>query len=89
MEPLARKSFAIELALDPTWVAAPLHQALAWSNANPQETAKLWGEALRRARWMDQHHPGSGSEAATCARIREQARGKPLLEQHRKERVGE
>ena len=84
-----RKAFEIERVLDPTWVKAPLEQALAWSNEDPEETAKLWEESLRRARWLDEHQPGSlWSEVRTRARILEQSRGKPVLEQLRKERIG-
>ena len=87
---VVRKAFEIERALDPTWVKAPLQQALAWSNADPEETVRLWGEALRRARWLDQRHPGSQwSETATCTRIREQVRGKLPMEQLWKARFGE
>lgn len=76
-----RQSFQIERELDPTWVEAPLQQALAWSNADIEETARLWGEALRRARWLDQQHsPSQWSEARTRARIHEQVHGKPNLE---------
>lgn len=86
----ARKAFQIERELDPTWVEAPLQQALAWSNSDLEETARLWGEALRRARWLDQHHPGSHwSEARTRARMREQVRGKPHMEQRLKALMGE
>ena len=85
-----RKSFQIERELDPTWVEAPLQQALAWSNADPEESAQLWREALRRARWLDQQHAGSQwSEARTRARILEQVRGKPLLESRFKVLLGE
>ena len=86
---LVLQSFPLELALDPTWVGAPLNQALAWSNANPRESARLWDVALERARWMDQQHPGSAwSEVATRARIAQQVRGKPALEALWKERSG-
>ncbi|MEO8616270.1 MAG: O-antigen ligase family protein [Luteolibacter sp.] len=87
---LVRETFKIERDLDPKWVNAPLDQALAWSNADGDETANLWDVALQRARWLDQYHPGSRwSEATIRMRIREQARGKPLLEQILKERFGE
>ncbi len=49
----ARKSFAVERALDPSWVALPMGQALAWSRADPRETVLLWEEALRRAERVD------------------------------------
>lgn len=88
-EQMVRKSFQIERVLDPTWVKAPLQQALLWSTTDVEETAGLWAEAIRRARWMDHHHPGSQwSEARTRERIREQARGKPDLEKLRQERFG-
>lgn len=76
-----RKAFQIERALDPTWVKAPLEQAFFWAHGDPEETVQLWNEALRRARWMDQKHPGSlWSEVRTRDRIREQARAKLVLE---------
>ncbi|MEO5715532.1 MAG: O-antigen ligase family protein [Luteolibacter sp.] len=86
---LVRTSFPIELQLDPTWVSSPLDQALAWSNSDQGETVRLWGEALRRARWLDQNHPGSWwNEVRTRQRIQEQARSKPELEQLWKESFG-
>jgi len=67
-----------------------LQQALAWSNSDLEETAKLWDEALRPARWLDQRHPGSQwSETATRTRIREQVRGKLPMEQLWKARFSE
>ncbi len=87
---MVRKSFEIERLLDPTWVQSPLQQALLWSTTDVDETAGLWAEAIRRARWMDRHHPGSHwSEAKTRERIRQQANGKPDLEKVRKDRLGE
>jgi hypothetical protein len=87
---MVRDSFQIERVLEPTWVQAPLQQALLWSTTDSAETALLWAEAIRRARWMDQHHPGSQwSEARTRERIREMAHGNPVLEQMRKDRLGE
>lgn len=79
--PLIHQSFALELALDPTWVAAPLHQSLAWSNTDPAQAARLWDIALERARRLDQLHPGSAwSVAATRSRISQMVHGKPALE---------
>lgn len=87
---LVRKSFEIELELDPTWVQAPLQQALAWSTVDPEESAKLWKEALKRAHWLDQHHPRSQSSVArTHNRIRDQVRGKPDLEHLRQQLLGD
>ncbi len=87
---MVRKSFQIERLLDPTWVQAPLQQALLWSTTDVEETANLWAEAIRRARWMDHHHPGSlWSEARTRERIREQVRGKTVLEQLWRDRSGD
>lgn len=87
---MVRKSFQIERVLEPTWVQSPLQQALLWSTTDSAETVESWAEAMRRARWMDQHHPGSQwSEARTRERIREQARGNTVLEQMRRERFGD
>ncbi len=87
---LAREAYGIERELDPTWVNAPLEQALSWSNADREETAKLWQEALRRARLLDLRHFSQPSfEAGTLARIRAQASGNPALELLRKNRLGD
>lgn len=75
------QAFAIERSLDPTWVHAPLRQARAWSRTNPNQTARLWQEALLRAEWMDRHHPGSPrSRNRILAEIRRSAQGRPELE---------
>lgn len=79
--PLIDRNFAIDRALDPTWVGCPLIQAEAWAKLDPQKTAVLWAEALRRAAKLDQIQPGSlSSRANTLQKIREFAKGKPDLE---------
>jgi len=79
---LADRSFAIERALDPTWVAGPLRQAEAWATLDPQRTAGLWTEALRRADSLDLLKPGGGhaSRDGALQRIRQFAKGKPQIE---------
>lgn len=54
---LARKAFRAQLALNPRWVELPAIQGNAWAKINPNETAELWREALRRANLMAQVHP--------------------------------
>jgi len=78
---LADRSFALERALDPTWIECPLRQAQVWAPHDPQRCAALWREAMRRAAQLDRlpdgtHHSG----AQTLQRIRELAKGKPELE---------
>lgn len=86
----AKRAFKIERSLDPTWVKGPVRQALAWSNSNTGETVRLWNEALRRARLLDQRQPGGlGAETRARAQIRDQTRGKPFLEELRLEHVGD
>ena len=78
---LADRSFALELALDPTWVEGPLRQAQAWAPSDPQRCAALWSEALRRAAQLDRQHPGNEwSGEQTLQRIRQFAKDKPALE---------
>jgi hypothetical protein len=78
---LVQRAFAIERALDPTWVEAPLLQAQAWSGINPEQAALLWTTALDQARQLDQSHPANPStEAKVRDRIRRQLGGNPALE---------
>ena len=78
---LADHCFALELALDPTWVDGPLRQAQAWAPIDPQRCATLWAEALRRAAQLDRLHPGNPwSSEQTRQRIRQLAKGQPELE---------
>ena len=80
-QPLIDRAFAIDRALDPTWVAGPLRQAEAWAATDPLRTAALWREALRRAANLDPAQPGNrGSGERTLQRIRQCAKGKPELE---------
>ncbi|MBK1817342.1 O-antigen ligase family protein [Luteolibacter yonseiensis] len=81
------RCFALERALDPSWVNAPLIQAEAWSGIDPNRardpnrTRVLWAEALERARNLDKLHPGTPwSEWRTHEKIRIFAKGKPNLE---------
>ncbi len=75
------RSYEIERELDPTWIDAPLQQALSWSNKNLDETRMLWSEAIRRAKSLDhRNHRDSVFENRTHAKIREQGRANPALE---------
>jgi len=53
MDPLIHSSFAYERALDPTWVQAPLLQAIVWLDVNPQHTAELFRQAQQQAKLLD------------------------------------
>ncbi len=73
--------FALELALNPTSVGAPLRQAAAWSGIDPVRTETLWREAFRRLDWVEEIHPQeTWTRHRTHERIRRAARGKPRLE---------
>ncbi|MCF7734540.1 MAG: O-antigen ligase family protein [Akkermansiaceae bacterium] len=81
LEAETNQAFEIERALDPTWIKGPLQQATAWSRTSPRQTELLWQDALQRAGWMDEHHPGSPyNRANTLKQIRHAARGNPQLE---------
>lgn len=78
---LVDRGFAIQRALDPTWVAGPMMQAEAWAAVDSRRTAELWGEALERAARLDRIQPGSDwSKKRTLLRIQQFAKGKPDLE---------
>ena len=78
---LADRSFALERALDPTWIEGPLRQSLAWAPVDPQHCTALWTEALQRAARLDRLQPGTRrSREQTLQRIRQLAMGKPELE---------
>lgn len=80
-EQLVDRCFALERALDPSWVNAPLLQAKAWARYNPQKTADLWKEALARAKKLDSLRPDTlWSEWRVHERIRIFAEGTPQLE---------
>ncbi len=88
--PLAQQAFAIERALDPTWVAAPMQQASAWLTIDPQQALTLWHEALQRARQLDRLRAGPpAAETQTRDAILQQVRGKPALEQLWQQHSGE
>jgi O-antigen ligase len=52
-EPLADHQFAIERALDPTWIDAPLQQATAMAPVDPQRAAELCRIAIDQAEKFD------------------------------------
>jgi len=77
----AAHCYALELALNPSMVEAPLYQAQVWIPHEPQRCAALWREALRRAAWLDGLPTGTHhSHEQTLQRIRQLAKGKPELE---------
>ncbi len=79
--PLAERAYALELALAPALIDVPLRQAAAWIELDPQKTKDLWQEAIRRADRVDALKPGTTSARDnTLQQIRQQAKGKPLLE---------
>ena len=87
---LVQRAFAIERALDPTWVEAPLLQAQAWSGIDPEQSALLWTTALGQARQLDHSHPTNPStEAKVRDCIRRQLGGNPALERLWHERFQE
>ena len=78
---LADRTFAAVRSLEPSRVAAPLWQAEAWAPVDPQRSADLWTEALRRAKRLDRLQPHSRwSSEQTLQKIRQIAKGKPELE---------
>jgi O-antigen ligase len=80
---LVDRSFAIARTLDPTWVEGALRQAQAWADIDPEKTADLWAEALRRARAIDALDPENRrSSAKTMEWIRSLVRKYPDLEAH-------
>lgn len=75
------RCFAIERALDPTYVDAPLLQARSWARYDPARAAVLWSEALARAKELDRTHPDTQwSEWRVHERIRLFSKGMPQLE---------
>jgi len=79
---VVERAFAMERALDPTWVGAPLIQARAWSKIDPKRTVALWNEALRRARAVEERDPATPwGVKGTLNQIARQARGNPALEE--------
>ncbi len=78
---VADRAYAIERALDPTWVGGPLRQAQAWAGTDPQRCAALWLEALRRAELMDRLQPGRlWTRKQTLLKIRQFTKDKPELD---------
>ncbi len=77
---LVTKSFAIERALDPMWVAAPLRQAEALAPVDQNSAAALFQEALRRAAQIDQFKPGTiWSRTKTLDQIKKKTSAYPEL----------
>ena len=77
------QSFALERALDPTWIDGPLRQAAAWGETHPARTRDLWNEALQRASQLDSLNPDKPHfKTQTLQRIRQSAKGKPALEKY-------
>lgn len=51
------QALAIDLALDPTWVAGPLRQAQTWAAVDPSRCPPLFSEALKRAEAVERINP--------------------------------
>ncbi len=84
---LAARAFAIDRALDPSWVGAPFQQAKVWSSSSPDEACSLWIEALERAKRLDRLQPDTRwSEQNTRQLILAEVQGKPALEAQWKDR---
>ena len=77
------RAFAIDRALDPTWVALPLRQAESLAQHDPQMAARLMQESLQRAATADalvpDHHYNLSK---TRDRIRHLVRVHPDVESH-------
>ncbi|MEI7902111.1 MAG: O-antigen ligase family protein, partial [bacterium] len=73
---VAAQAFAIQRRLQPTRVSLPLLQAQAWMIQDPQQTAALWAEALRRAAADQARFPQSPVGIASTYRKVLQAAGK-------------
>ncbi len=56
---IARQEFAIQRRLVPGRVSLAMEQAQAWQSQNPDETGRLWTEALRRAQIEQTRFPNS------------------------------
>jgi hypothetical protein len=77
---IVTKSFAIERALDPLWVAAPLRQAESLAPVDQNAAAALFHEALRRAAQIDQLKPGTiWSRTKTLEQIKNKTSAYPEL----------
>ncbi|MGD7654286.1 MAG: O-antigen ligase family protein [Verrucomicrobiales bacterium] len=64
------RDFAVQRALDPLWVEAPVQQALAWPPERAERRSALAEEAIQRARRIDLISPGSRwSERKTRQRL--------------------
>lgn len=75
------RAFAVERALDPTWVAGAFNQANAWLRIDPQRSGMLWQETMSRARRLDRLDPQNNwSSGKVLERMQRLARGKPELE---------
>jgi len=62
----AMEDFHRQRLLAPTWVRLPLVQAEAWKNIREEETVRLWGDALQRAR---ARHVGSSGNSEELRRL--------------------
>ncbi|MCW1887325.1 O-antigen ligase family protein [Luteolibacter flavescens] len=77
----ADRAFAIERALDPSWVGGPLRQAKAWSTSDVERTKALWQEAMRRVDALPPEYRGGPSwKRSAIVEIQRTAKGQPDLE---------
>ena len=65
---IARHDFAIQRRLVPGRVNLAMEQAQAWQKQSPDETGRLWADALRRARIVQARFPDSPSGVANTFR---------------------
>lgn len=74
------RTFALQRALNPTRIDAPLQQSYVWINTDPARTAQLWSEAILRSEHMNSIAPNERWKAATMDRIRHMAKKRPDLQ---------
>ncbi len=77
----AAADFHRQRLLAPTWLRLPLVQAEAWKNIREEETLRLWGHALERAKARHEGKPGASDKLRRVfADVVRSAVGRPFLE---------
>jgi hypothetical protein len=84
----ARRAFAIQRLLEPTWVELPLIQADSWLKIDAGETGALWKLAMERARARDLIDPAAHSRRQVFEQILQRARKSPELMHFAREAAG-
>ncbi len=75
------KAFALERALDPTWVEGPYRQGVAWAGFDISKVMPLWEEALRRADLIDSMDADNRwSRKKMVEKMRSFAKGRPEID---------